>query len=124
MKANPLNQLCLFSDEQMTEMVELPPEKPVTVPTGDNSTWLQWQLQVGQQLTGKAGRQHRKMFSKQKVKKVKEKKVKEPPVQLTDAQISEMAMIDCLRDDGYTGPDPIYDFLSGNHPTRRRRKQK
>jgi hypothetical protein len=86
-KRKLLNQLCLFSNELMNEMVKLPPV--VSMPA---------------------------------VIKLK-LKAKEPPPQLTDAEISYLAVVDCLRDDGYTGEDPVYDFFSGNHPTRRKQNK-
>lgn len=94
MKRKLLNQLCLFSDEQMNKMVELPPENLNTIPTGNNDTWVQWQMQIGEGLKGKAGREHRKMLTAKKKK-----------VRVMDKQISEGAIRDCLRDGGHKGQE-------------------
>jgi len=91
----PLDQLCLFSDEQMNKMVELPPEIPKTIPTGNIDTWVQWQMQIGEGLKGKAGREHRKMLTAKKARVAR----------ATDKQITEGAIRDCLRDGGHKGQE-------------------
>lgn len=40
-----------------------------------------------------------------------------PRVRISDEELAAMAFIDCLRDAGYQGDDPVYDFFTGNHPT-------
>lgn len=71
----PLEQLRLFSDEQMTAM-----QRPV----------------------------------RKRAKKARPAAEAGEP--LTEEQIAAMAVVDCLRDAGYKGSDPLYDFLTGNHP--------
>ncbi len=93
----PLPQLCLFSDQEMQSMVEDPAEEKAAGPLPADPDWLQWQLMIGVELTGKAGRQHRKMLTAKK---------KQTP-KLTDQQITNLAIADCLRSNG----DPVTDDI-------------
>lgn len=75
-KPAPLLQLCLFSNEQMTAMVEDPGPVKSADPIPADPAQLQWQLEIAQSLTGAAGRQHRKKFS-QKRKQLFQTKIKQ-----------------------------------------------
>lgn len=48
----------------------------------------------------------------------------DPPAPISPGVIATQALVDCLRDAGYKGSDPVYDFFTGNHPREKRRKRK
>lgn len=61
-KTVPAVQLCLFSETEMEAMTERIALKPVNVFTADPAH-LRWQLEIGQSLRGKEGREYRRMYA-------------------------------------------------------------
>lgn len=60
-------QLCLFSETEMEAMTERVTIKPINLFIADPAR-LYWQLEVGQALQGKEGREHRRTFTQRKVR--------------------------------------------------------
>lgn len=59
-------QLCLFDAAEMAAMAEpISPLKPIDIFIA-NPARLHWQLEIGQSLRGKEGRQHRRMFAQRR----------------------------------------------------------
>lgn len=59
-------QLCLFSETEMDAMTEqINPLKPIDLFTADPAR-IRWQLEIGQSLRGKEGRQHRRLFTQRR----------------------------------------------------------
>lgn len=64
----PSLQLCLFSEIEMSAMVEqISPLKPIDLFIADPIR-LHWQLEIGQSLRGKEGREHRRRFAQRRPK--------------------------------------------------------
>lgn len=62
-KEAPAVQLCLFSETEMDAMCEyMKPLKRVELFTADPER-LRWQLEIGQSLRGKEGREYRRMYA-------------------------------------------------------------
>ena len=62
-KKAPAVQLCLFSEPEMAAMTEyMKPLKRVELFTTDPER-LRWQLEIGQSLRGKEGREYRRMYA-------------------------------------------------------------
>ncbi len=65
-KEAPAVQLCLFSETEMAAMVEqINPLKPINLFTADPAR-IRWELEIGQSLRGKEGRQHRRLFTQRR----------------------------------------------------------
>jgi len=60
-------QLCLFSDAAMQAMTEQIAIKPVDIFSADPAR-LYWEMEIGQALQGKEGRQFRRTFTQRRVK--------------------------------------------------------
>lgn len=62
-KEAPAVQLCLFNETEMAAMCEyMKPLKRVELFTADPER-LRWQLEIGQSLRGKEGREYRRMYA-------------------------------------------------------------
>jgi hypothetical protein len=44
-----------------------------------------------------------------------------PAVPISPGIIATQALLDCLADVGYTGSDPVYDFLTKKPPNKRQK---
>lgn len=62
---SPVLQLCLFTASEMASMVEYAkPLKEIELPA--DPARLVWEIEIGQLLTGRKGREHRRMFTRRR----------------------------------------------------------
>lgn len=101
--AIPFTQLCLFSDEQMITMVENPEPVKAVIPGTADPEHLRWQLEIGANLKGAAGRQHRKMYNRSKGKS---KIAYDKHVDLTAEAVKA-----CLNDAGESGENGAFEYV-------------
>lgn len=65
-KGLPVVQLCLFSETEMSAMVEhISPIKGVNVFTADPGR-MRWEIEIAQSLRGKEGRRHMRLLTQRK----------------------------------------------------------
>lgn len=65
-KGVPAVQLCLFSEAEMSGMVEhISPIKAIDLFIADPGR-IRWEIEIAQSLRGKEGRQHRRLFTQRR----------------------------------------------------------